>query len=87
MYVQSNPSSLKAALWMLGDKEWSMGSPITAYVFTICFFQFDEWYKPKKYCILKKFTSKQDFHSCAQCTAFPLDVTIHIFKYGPAPKI
>jgi len=33
--VQSRFSSLNAALWIVGDSEWSMESPITAYVFVI----------------------------------------------------
>ena len=37
IYEQSKFNSLKAALWMLGDNEWSIGSPITANVFDILF--------------------------------------------------
>ncbi len=33
MYDESKFNSLNAALWMFGDKEWSMGSPITAKLF------------------------------------------------------
>ena len=35
MYVHSISSSLYAALCIVGDNEWSIGSPITAYVFNI----------------------------------------------------